>query len=140
MYLVLLFTLSRCFLVSSSGFLLSVMLCVFCSLCGYFIQCDIQLLVLAAWRQSWQRLGYQLDHQVTFNPWDQTQSRFGGLIKTTHVCYVSHQSTEAILLFEGWPFCYVCVSTFGYFKVFLWFQAKLQILKTDDTYICVPIC
>ncbi|TNN77797.1 hypothetical protein EYF80_012095 [Liparis tanakae] len=33
------------------------------SLRGEFIQGDIQLLVLAAHRQSGQRLGYQLDHQ-----------------------------------------------------------------------------
>ena len=61
------------------------MLCVFCSRCGVFIHCDVQLSVLAACGQSWQRLWYQLDHQVPFNPWDQTQSKVYMLYKTIQI-------------------------------------------------------
>ena len=83
--LVLLVTLSRCVL-------LSVMLCASCFLCVDFLQCDVQLLVLAACGQSWQRLGYQLHHQVSFNPWDQTQPRFEPAALELHMCCMGYNS------------------------------------------------
>lgn len=68
------FTFIRCFLLCASNVLFT--LCVFSFCCGDFIQCNIQLLVLAASGRSWKRLRCEPDHQVTFNPWDQTQLWF----------------------------------------------------------------